>query len=95
MSFPLSPDAEEQIKSTSACFHFIPSKTHHEQIQSHSNPQSSFYRIKNPQQSPFPTSTTTSISRTGYTHAFFTVIPPMTSDMIQNVNVRNQLAFFF
>jgi hypothetical protein len=94
MSLPPSADAEKQIKSSSACFHFIPSKINHEQIQSHSNPQSSFYCIKNTQQSSLPSSVR-SLSRPGYSHAFFTVIPSMPSDMIDNVNVRNQLVFFF
>jgi hypothetical protein len=89
----LSSDAEEQTKSPNACFQFIPSKNDHEQIQYNSNPESSFYCIKNAQESSF-LSSTSSISRPGYARTLFTVIPPMLVDTVNNVNVRNQLSFF-
>jgi hypothetical protein len=93
MSSSLS-DVEEQINSPNACFHFIPSKNDHEQIQYNSNPESSFYCIKNPQQSSF-LSSTASVSRPGNARTLFTIIPPMPLDTVNNVNVRKQLAFFF
>jgi hypothetical protein len=93
MSLLLS-DVEEQTNSPNACFHFIPSKNDHEQIQYNSNPESSFYCIKNTQQSSF-LSSTASVSRPGNTRTLFTIIPPMPLDTVNNVNVRNQLPIFF
>ncbi|CAF2342524.1 unnamed protein product [Rotaria sp. Silwood2] len=63
MSSSLS-DIEEQTSSSNACFHFIPSKNDHEQLQCNANPESSFYCIKNAQQSSFIPSTS-SILRAG------------------------------
>jgi len=88
MSASLS-DAEEQTNSSNACFHFIPTKNDHIQLQYNSNPGSSFYCIKNLSQSSL-LSSTASVSRPGYSHALFTVIPPMPN----NTNVRNHLVFF-
>jgi len=90
----LLPDVEEQTNSLSACFHFIPSKNDHEQIQYNSNPESSFYCIKNTQQSAF-LSSAASVSRPGNARTLFTVIPPMPLDTVNNVNVRNQLPVSF
>jgi hypothetical protein len=93
MSLPMS-DVEEQTNSSNACFHFISSRNDHEPLQNNSNPESSFYCIKNTQQSSFPPSTAP-LSRPGNARTIFTIIPPMSQDTANKTNVRNQLAFFF
>jgi DNA polymerase sigma len=91
MSLPLS-DVEEQTNSSNSFFHYIPSKNDHEQLQNNSNPDSSFYCIKNTQQYPFPPSSA-SASRPGNARTIFTIIPTMSQDTANKTNVRNQLAF--
>jgi len=93
MSLPVS-DVDEQTNSSNACFHFIPSKNDHEQLPNHSNPESSFYCIKNTQQSPFPPSSA-SVSRPGNARTIFTIIPTISQDPSNKTNVRYQLVVFF
>ncbi|CAF0809988.1 unnamed protein product [Rotaria sordida] len=82
MSSSLS-DVEEQTNSSNACFHFIPSKHDHEQLQCNSNPKSSFYCIKNVQQSSC-LSSTASVLRPGSVNSVFTVIPSTSQDTNSN-----------
>jgi len=92
MSSSLS-DVEDQSVSANACFHYIPSKSDNDQLLHNPNPDSSFYVIKNTQQSsPFPSSTTT-VSRPGNARTLFTIIPPMPQDPPPKNNVRCQLIF--
>jgi len=94
MSSSLS-DVEDQTGSANACFHYIPSKIDNEQLLHNSNPGSSFYVIKNAQQSsPFP-SATTNVSRPGNARTLFTIISPMPQDTATKTNVRYQSVFFF
>jgi hypothetical protein len=93
MSSPLSVD-EDQKNSSNAFFHFIPSKNDKDHLQYNSNPDSSFYCVKNTQTSSFLSSSAT-VSRPGNTRTLFTVIPPMSRDTSTNTNVRNQLAIFY
>jgi hypothetical protein len=84
----LLPDAEDQAPSANACFQYIPSKTENDQSLHNSNPESSFYVIKNTQQSsPFPSSTT-AVSRPGNARTLFTIIPAMPHDPATKTNVR-------
>lgn len=87
-------DAEEQINSTSACFQFIPSKNDREQFQHCSYPESSFYCIKNVQQSVFPPLTTSS-ARPGSADSLFTIIPPVLQETDKNRKVSSLLAICF
>ncbi|CAF1218237.1 unnamed protein product [Adineta ricciae] len=90
MSSSLS-DSEDQASSAKACFHYIPSKTDTDQLAHHSYPESSFYVIKNTQQSsPFHSSATTSISRTGNARTLFTVIPSMPQGPTTKTNASQQ-----
>ncbi len=93
MSSSLS-DVDDQSGSANACFHYIPSKSDSDHNLHHSNPESSFYVVKNTQQSsPFPFSTTT-ISRPGNARTLFTIIPPMPQDTATTNNVRSRIFFF-
>jgi hypothetical protein len=90
MSSSLS-DVEDQTSSAKACFYVISSKNDNEQIQYNSSPDSSFYVVKNAQQSSsFPSS-----SRPGNARTLFTVIPPMPQDTATKTNVRCQMVYFF
>lgn len=83
-------DAEEQTNLVSACFQFISSKPDHEPPTCNSNPQSSFYCIKNAQQSSFPPSSA-SVIRPSSANSVFSVIPIIPQDTANNVKVRSQL----
>ena len=78
MSSSLS-DVEDQPNSASSCFRFIPSRSEHEQIASHSNPDSSFYVIKNPDRSS---------SRSGNPRTVFRVIHPVQQDTLTKSNFQ-------
>lgn len=77
MSATSISDLDDPISS---CFQFIPTKNDGESISSHSNPDSSFYLIKN-------TSTST-MTRSGNARTIFTVIPPMPQDTTNFPRVR-------
>jgi len=94
MSSSLS-DIDDLSASSNACFHYIPSKMDADQLPHNSNPQSSFYVIKNTQQSSFFPSATATVSRPGNARTLFTIIPPMPQDIITKTNVRHQLIFVF
>ena len=91
-------DVEDQTNfSSSSCFHYISSKQDPAPHQAHSNPQSSFYCVKNTQSSPFLPSTAP-VSRPANARTIFTVIAPIPQDAAACSNVREQLAyrsFFF
>lgn len=96
---PLSlSDVEDQTNlSSSSCFHYISSKQDPAPHQAHSNPQSSFYCVKNTQSSLFLPSTAP-VSRPANARTIFTVIAPIPQDAAACSNVREQLAyrsFFF
>jgi hypothetical protein len=93
MSSPLS-NVEDESGSASTFFQYIPSKTDNDQLLHNSNPESSFYVVKNTQQSsPFPSSNTT-VSRPGNARTLFTIIPPMPQDTASKNNVRCKLVCF-
>lgn len=92
MSSPLS-NVEDLSASATAFFHFIPSKIDADQLPHNSNPDSSFYVIKNAQQSSLFPSSTTRACRPGNPRTLFTVIPPMPQDIMTRSNVRHQLIF--
>ena len=93
MSLSLS-DTEQHTNSSSACFHFIPSRNDHEQLQHNSNPESNFYYIKNAHQSSSFLLSTVPISKPGNVRTLFTVISPVSQDTANKTNVRHQLAVF-
>ncbi|CAF4169412.1 unnamed protein product [Rotaria socialis] len=76
----LLSDVEEQISLSNACFQFISTKTDRERLQCNSNPESSFYCIKNTQQSSSFLPLASSVTRQGSTSSLFTVIPTISQD---------------
>ena len=89
MSSSLS-DVEDQSSSAQAFFQYIPSKNNDTEHSLHySSPESSFYVIKNPQQSSIlPSGGTTSASRPGNARTVFSVIHPMPQETTNKINVR-------
>lgn len=94
MSSSLS-DVEDQSASPNSFFHYVPSKTDTDNLLHNSNPESSFYVIKNTQQSSPFLSSTTIIPRPGNARTLFTVIHPLPQDTATKTNVRCQLVAFF
>ena len=92
MSSSLS-DVEDLSASAKACFHYIPSKIDADQLPHNSNPESSFYVIKNTQQSSLFPSASASVSRPANARTLFTIIPPMPQDKVTKTNVRHQRVF--
>jgi hypothetical protein len=93
MSSPLSDVDDQTSASSNACFRYIPSKSDSDHNLPNSNPDSSFYVVKNTQQfSPFPSSTT--LPRPGNARTLFTVIHPTPQDTVTTNNVRNRIGFF-
>lgn len=87
MSSSLS-DVEDQSSSAQAFFQHIPLKNNTEHLLHHSSPESSFYVIKNPQQSSVLPCGTTPTSRPGNARTLFSVIHPMPQETTNKINVR-------
>ena len=82
MSLPLS-DVEDQPNSAQAFFRYIPLKNDTDHLLHHSSPESSFYVIKNPQQSSVLPS-----QRPGNARTLFNVIHPIAQETTNKINVR-------
>ncbi|CAF0925327.1 unnamed protein product [Adineta steineri] len=84
-------DTEDQATSSNAFFHYIPTKIDTDPLAYHSNPESSFYVIKNAQQSSssFPSANSNTL-RAGNARTLFTVIPPMPQDTVARPHTSQQ-----
>lgn len=92
MSLPLS-DVEDPSNSAQAFFRYIPLKNDTDHLLHHSSPESSFYVIKNPQQSSVLPLQTTSTLRPGNARTLFNVIHPIAQETTNKINVRHSIRF--
>lgn len=96
MSSSLSDVEDQSSASPNSFFQYIPLKNDLDQSLHNSNPESSFYVIKNSQQSsPFHSSSTTNLTRSGNARTLFTIIPPLPQDMTIKNNVMYKLIVLF